>query len=228
MALFDFLKGRRGGTAVNLPRTTLTSVNIRLGGDVHSLPGRDVGEVFNLDIPFRNRMGSGLLPENLKGPDMTVSSITVDRPFMLLGVSPSLPLNVQHMSEAKFTLSIKAPGGSYTGPLLIRFDTGSDDNIDVKISRMMLASGARRVELEGSTSSMNVKKGQAFRRDIQLYKVLSFQQKVNAIEVSKPFELVSSDPSPPFTIDKKDSYITKLYIKCPDFGYAGEVEIRFR
>ncbi len=226
MALSDFLKGKikkDGGAA-----TTLTSINIRLGGDIHSLPGRDVDKTFIVNIPFKNKMGSGLLPDNLKGPDVTINSITIDRPFELLEVSPELPCNVPFMSEEKFTLRIKAPEGSYNGPLLVRFDTGNKDSIDIKMSRIILTHGTKSVELESGATSMNVKKGQVFRRDIQLYKILSFDQKINSIEVSKPFGFVLSEPNVPLVVDKKDSYVMNIFIKCPDFSYAGELEIKFK
>ncbi len=230
MALFGFLRKRSGaehGTE-GKKSTYITSINIRLGGDVHSLGGREVGETFDIDIPFKNKMGSGLLPENLKGPDVTISSITVDKPFELIAINPGLPAEVPYMSESRFALRIKSPGGSYNGPLMVRFETGSTDNIDVSIARIMLSKGAKRVELESSASSMNIKKGQVFRRDIQLYKVLSLGDRINNIEVSRPFALVSTDPALPLSIDVKDSYILKMFIKCPDFSYAGELEIAFR
>lgn len=222
-----FLK-RSGRTGRGSLQTSITSINIRLGGDIHSLAGRDVGETFDIDIPFKNKIGSGLLPSDLKGPDVTVSGITVDKPFELLEVRPSVPFSVPYMSEERFSLKIRSPKGSYNGPLLVRFETGSEDSIDVSIARIMLRRGGKRVELEGSTSSMNVRKGQVFRRDIQLYKVLSFGDRISRIEVSRPFELVSTDPGTPFAVDVKDSCVMKIFIKCPDFGYAGELEIAFK
>ena len=229
MGIFDFLKRKSTSTASDPSlKTSITSINIRLGGDVHSLPGRDVGDVFDVAIPFRNRLGNGLLPDNLTGPNITVSGIAVDKPFELLEIKPQLPVEVPYMSNRGFSLKIRAPQGSYNGPLLIKFDTSSKDNIDLNVSRIMLVSEAKRVELEGSTFNMNIKRGQIFRRDIQLYKVLSFGQKVSAVEVAKPFEIISTEPKVPFTLDKKDSYIVTLFIKCPEFSYAGEVEISFR
>ncbi len=209
-------------------KTSITGINIRLGGDVHSLPGREVGEVFDLSIPFKNRLGNGLLPDNLKGPDITVSNITVDMPFRLVETVPKLPVEVPYKSEVSFALKIKGPEGNYSGPLLIKFDTSSKDNIDLNIARIVLASGAKKADLEGSTFNMNIKKGQIFRRDIQLYKVLSFQQKVEAVEISAPFQIISTEPKAPFAIDKKDSYVMTIFIKCPEFSYAGDMEIVFR
>jgi hypothetical protein len=173
-------------------------------------------------------LGNGLLPDNLKGPDITISQITVDKPFQLLEIKPVLPVDVPYMSDTSFSLKIKGPEGSYSGPLVIKLDTNSKENIDLNVSRVMLVGPDKRFELEASAFNMNIKKGQIFKRDIQLFKVLSLGQKVSSIEVVKPFELASCDPKVPFTLDRKDSYIVSLFIKCPDFSYAGEMEILFK
>ena len=206
---------------------SITAINIRLGGDVHSLPGKDVEKQFFLDVPFNNRLGNGLLPDNLKGPNITVSDITVDKPFELVSIKPALPIDVSYMSKEVFKLELKGPDGSYSGPLLIKFGTSSNNNIDVSISKVMLVHNSSKVELEGSTFSMNIKKGQIFKRDIQLYKVLSYQAKIEKIEISKPFEIMEITPKPPFILDIKDSYVASFLIKAPDFNYAGDVEITF-
>ncbi len=231
MAFFDFIKGKglKGhGGAAPAPATTITSINIRLGGDVHSLPGKDVSGIFDINIPFKNRLGNGLLPDNLKGPDITVSTISIEKPFELISIKPALPINVQYMSEENFALRIKPPDGSYNGPLFVKFGTGSSDNIDINVAKIVLVNGEKRADLESSAFNMNIKKGQVFRRDIQLYKILSFQQKISSVEASAPFSIVSTQPSVPLSVDVKDSYIVTLFIKCPEFNYAGDMEIVFR
>lgn len=205
----------------------ITAINIRLGGDVHSLPGRAVESTFKIDIPFNNMLGNGLLPDNLKGPDMTVSDITVDKPFELLSIKPNLPIDVPYLEKEIFTLEIKGPQGSYSGPLLVRFNTSSSNNVDVSISKVFLVHNEKKIELEGSTFSMNIKKGQVFKRDIQLYKILSYQEKTERIEISNPFEIVDIKPKLPITLNVKDSYVASFLIKAPNFNYAGEVEIKF-
>jgi hypothetical protein len=228
LSFLDFFKkGKKEGPSAG-SRTTITNINIRLGGDVHSLPGRDVGDSFDLTIPYKNTIGNGLLPDNLKGPDVTVSQITIDKPFELVECKPNLPINIPYMSQEKFALKIKAPNYSYNGPMVVKFDTSSKENIDVNVSKIMFVHGTKRVELESSAFNMNIKKGQVFKRDIQLYKILSFGQEVKAIEISKQFEIADCNPKAPFKLDAKDSYIVSLFIKCPDFSYAGEMEIYFR
>ncbi len=210
-------------------KVVITSINIKLGVDVHSLGRKELDrEVFTLSIPFQNKLGGGILPDNLKGPNMTVSEIKVDQPFELLDVSPVLPVEVGYMSRREFTLRIKAPAMNYEGPMMIRFGTESRDNVSINISRIMLFDGEKKVELESSATDMIIKKSQAFRRDVQLYKILGYGRTVDSIEVVAPFSLVDSDPRVPFKIDRKDSYVATLYIRCPEFNYAGELEIRFR
>ena len=205
----------------------ITAINIRLGGDVHSLPGKDVETTFEINIPYNNMLGNGLLPDNLKGPDMTISDITVDKPFELLSIKPSLPIDVPYLEKKIFALKIKGPEGSYSGPLLVKFNTSSSNNVDISISKVFLLHNEKKVELEGSTFSMNIKKGQVFKRDIQLYKILSYQEKVEKIEISNPFEIVDIKPKLPLILNVKDSYVASFIIKAPNFNYAGEVEIKF-
>ncbi len=206
---------------------TITAVNIRFGGDVHSLPGMDVDEIFTFQLPFQNTIGNGLLPDNLKGPMINVEKITVDKPFILLDIEPKLPAEVQYLTKMKFNLKIKAPEGNYSGPMLIKLETNSKDNVDINISKIILANAQKKVELEESMFSMNIKKGQPFKKDIQLYKILSYNTKVNVIKVNEPFEVISVKPEIPFILDRKDSYVASIVIKAPNFNYAGEMEISF-
>ncbi len=209
--------------------TEITNVYIRLGGDVHSLGSRSVKHpVFSVEIPFHNRLGNGLLPDNIRGPPVGVSGISVERPFVLLSVSPKPPVNVDYMSKSVFSIKLRAPEGSYSGPLYIRFDTDTASDISIRIESITLRQMDKSYGLEESASAMVVRKAQVFRKDIQLYKILSYGQKVNSIEVSDPFSIEEAKPALPFTIDKKDSYVLELYIRCPDFSYAGPMELTFK
>ncbi|MEM0201128.1 MAG: hypothetical protein QXD23_01870 [Candidatus Micrarchaeaceae archaeon] len=232
MSIIDFFKKNKKNTSTDQSSSkskpiNITAINIRLGGDIHSLPGRDVETTFKIEIPFSNMLGNGLLPDNLKGPDMTISDISIDKPFELLSIKPNLPIDVPYLSKEVFNLEIKGPQGSYSGPLLVKFNTSSNNNVDISISKVFLINKDNKVELEGSTFSMNIKKGQVFKRDIQLYKVLSYQTTIKKVEISNPFEIVKITPSPPFTLNIKDSYVASFLIKAPNFNYAGEVEITF-
>ncbi len=195
---------------------------------MHALSGRIVeGQEFYLEIPFKNRMGSGMLPSHLKGPSITIKEIRVDKPFGLVSSEPAAPLSVPYMGDMLFGIRVKAPGGNYTGPLTITFESEKSDDVNIDIEKITLTDGSRSVEVEDTSSNMILKKSQIIRRDMQAYKILSFGQQVAGISAAKPFEVVSTEPKVPFSVDRKDSYIIKIYIKCPDFNYSGPLELRF-
>ena len=227
MTLSQFLgkmPWKKGGQT----KTELTSINLRFGQDMHALPGKSIdGEEFDLEIPFKNRLGSGMLPSHLKGPSITIKEVRVEKPFSLISSEPGAPLSVPYMGEILFKIRVRAPGGSYTGPLTLAFESEKSDDVNIDIEKITLTNGSRTVEVEETSSNMILKKSQIIRRDMQAYKILSFGQEVANVSASKPFEVVSTEPKAPFSIDRKDSYIIKIYIKCPDFNYSGPMEIRF-
>lgn len=228
MALGDIFKKILGRPKEQVS-ITLTNITLKFGGDFHALEGRTLKEqIFSLEVPFQNKMGSGLLPDNLKGPDITINQVSAEKPFELIDISPKPPVNVAYLSSTLFKLKIKAPMANYTGPLLIAFNTESKDNVNVDLDKMVLVHGEEKAEMPGTKINMILKKSQIIRRDIQAYNILKYGQKVEGISISKPFEIVSADPAPPFTVDRKDSYVVKLFIKCPDFNYAGSMEISFK
>jgi hypothetical protein len=228
LKITDILKKITGKSA-KPQGVILTSINLKLGADVHAINGREITEeVFQLDIPFHNKIGSGLLPSHLKGPDMTINDILIEKPFELLESSPKTPLNVPYMASTPFTLKIRAPKGSYSGPLSITFSTDSKDNVNIDVKKMTLIDGQKTTDIEDTATNMILKKSQIIRRDIQVYKILKYGRVVEKVEINKPFEVVSTDPATPFTVDRKDSYIIKIFLKCPDFNYAGPMEISFR
>ncbi len=209
------------------PKISVTSVNLKFMGNSHSLSGMQVGsEIFDYVIPFQNKMGNSLLPDNLKGPSMRLSSIVVSPPFKLLEVTPKLPVDVPYMSKISFTLRIQAPKVTYDGPISINFGNESTDNIALNVQKVVLLRNGKTVDLENSEMVATMQKSQLFKKEIQLYKIISFKDTVNAIEVSKPFELVSVSPKLPITADKEDSYIISLFIKAPEFSYSGNIEIK--
>ncbi len=211
-------------------RITITSINLRFMGETHSLAGREVkGGTFELALPFQNKIGSGLLPDMLKGPGLTLSSIEVSPPFTLLGISPKLPQEVAYMQKVVFRLMIKAPEVAYEGPLAVSFGNEPGETVNLNISSMVLEAKGTKVVLEDSAIVANMQKGQIFKRSVQLYKILGYQDTLSSISVSSPFELVSTDPPElPIRLDRKDSYIISLFIKAPDSSYAGTLEIEFK
>ncbi len=209
-------------------RVRITSINIKLGIDIHSLGEKEVtGDSFDLYIPYSNKLGGGILPDNLKGPDITISSISVEKPFSLISVTPEPPRLVKYMEKEDFRLKIKAPDSNYEGPMFIKFETDSKDNVTLSISKILLVNGGKSIELEESKADMTLKKNQVIRKDIQLYKVLKYQQEVSSVTVNKPFEIIGIEPKLPFVLDKKDSFIAAVFIRAPEFNYAGPMEITF-
>lgn len=208
-------------------KVSITSVNLKFMGNSHALNGLEVpSRVFEYTIPFQNRMGSDLLPENLKGPKVTISNITVSDPFKLIEINPKLPVDIQYQSKVSFVLKIEAPDLSYDGPIAINFGNESADNIAININKMILTRNGQSVELENSEMMATMQKHQLFKKEIQIYKIMSLNEKLSKIEVSKPFELVSVQPALPIIADKKDSYIISIFLKAPDSSYAGSVEIK--
>jgi hypothetical protein len=217
-----------GGKRSSAARVTVTSINLKFMGNSHGLDGMEINAPeFDVSIPFQNKMGSGLLPDNLKGPPLRITKIVVGEPFALLDVSPKLPVEVQYMGRIMFKLRIRAPPVTYEGPLSINFGNDSAENITINIKKVMLHYKEKAVELEESSIGASMQKSQLFKESIQLYKIVSLGDAISSVQVSRPFELVSTDPKLPVRADRKDSYILGMYLKCPDFSYAGDLDITF-
>ncbi len=227
--MFPGILNRGKSKNVERARVTITSINLKFMGETHSLTGREVRDkVFELSLPFQNKIGSDLLPDMLKGPKLTLNRIDVLPPFQLLEVSPKPPIDIEYMAKTFFRLKIRAPEVTYEGPLAISFGNEPKETVNINISKMTLANGANKVDLEDSAMVVNMQKGQIFKRSVQLYKILSYNDSVSGISLNAPFELVSTDPKMPFRLDRKDSYIMDLYIKAPDFSYAGTLDLVFK
>ncbi len=202
-------------------------MNIKFLGGTHSLGGlTPSGETFEYVIPFQNRMGSDMLPDSLKGPSVRISKIMLGPPFELVSVEPSLPVDVQYKSKISFKLRIKTPSMAYNGPMSVDFGNDSAGNIAVNVHKVILRRGENSVELENSEIVATMQKSQVFRKEIQLYQIMSLNDTLKSVEVSAPFELVSVEPSLPVVADRKDSYMISVYIKAPQASYSGDMEIR--
>ena len=134
---------------------TLTSINLRFGSDVHALQGKEFDkEEFELKIPFKNTIGSGLLPDNIKGPEITIKKISVDSPFQLTQLSPKPPLKVGYLSSTSFNMRLRSPSPNYTGPVTISFETDTSDNVNIDINKVVLIKGDMRREIEDTATNM--------------------------------------------------------------------------
>lgn len=209
-------------------KVTITNISLRFMGKPHGIAGMEVTErVFELHIPFQNKMGSDLLPDNLRGPPIVLNSITVTEPFKLVDVDPKLPVEVPYMSKTRFTLRISAPDMAWEGPLSISFGNEPANNVAINVRRVVLHYEGRSAELEESSIKTSMQKSQLFKQSLQLYQILSLGDTVSKVEVNAPFEIVSTDPKLPIKADKKDSYIMSIYMKCPESSYSGDLDIKF-
>ncbi len=215
--------GRRGGFTIKL-----SSIDIKFMGSVHAMPGiTSTKNIFDINIPFQNKMGSGMLPENIKGPAVTLSAIKISSPFKVIGIEPSLPIKVGYMSRENIRITVEGPQMNYDGPIAIDFGNDTSDEVTLNISKYTLEFPGRKSDLENTAATIKIQKGQVFRKDVQFYKVGSYMSKVNSITINEPFELVSTQPAVPFVASTKDSFIVSVFIKAPEFNYSGDIKIGF-
>ncbi len=207
-------------------KVTITNISIRFMGAVHGIPGiTSEKQVFYVNIPFQNKMGSNLLPDDLKGPSMTVKEIKITPPFKLLEVSPKLPSEVKFMDKAVFKLKVEGPSVNYEGPMSITMNEEPADNIGLNIRAIVLSKGSQRVVLENSSMRLSLQKGQIFKTELQMFNILKYNDSITRVKVAPPFTVESTDPAFPTTVNKQDSYVMKIYVKAPDSNYTGDLEV---
>jgi len=207
-------------------KITVTNISLRFMGAVHGIPGiTSEKQVFYVNIPFQNKMGSNLLPDDLKGPSMKIKEIKVGMPFKLLDVSPALPAEIPFMEKAVFRLKIEGPSINYEGPMSITMNDEPAENIGLNIKAIVLSKGNQRVELQNSSMRLSLQKGQIFKTELQMYNVLKYNDKISRVRTAPPFTVESTDPAAPASVDKKDSYVMKIYVRAPDSNYTGDLEI---
>ncbi len=210
-------------------KCTITSINLKYMGEMHAIDGISTNEnIFKVSIPFSNRPSSDFISEQFVGQSMKIDAINVSAPFALVASEPKVPISIPYNVSAKFELSIKAPDMAYAGPMNIEIVRGTDEFVHISIPKITLLSNGRHTEIEESEIIANMQKNQIFKISVQLYRIMKYGEKISSIEANKPFEVVSSDPKVPISLDRKDSYILEMYIKAPAFGYSGALEISFR
>jgi hypothetical protein len=213
--------------------TEITTVNLKWHGETHHAPGmKTSNRIFDMVIPFHNRQeGTDMLQHILKSTvleDMTVQSVSVEAPFKLVNVEPKLPATIKYGDKIEFKLAIEAPPYSFKGPLEVSFTENEPDKVRVEINRIVLVRNSKKVPIPSTEMAMNIRKSQAFRVNVQLYKILSLGDKVSSISVNVPFKFVSSIPEPPFTIDNRNSFVATIFIQAPEIGYGGPLEIELK
>ncbi|MGC8651975.1 MAG: hypothetical protein ACP5UH_01855 [Candidatus Micrarchaeia archaeon] len=214
-------------------RTEVTTLNLKWHGETHHAPGlKTSSNIFDVVIPFHNRQeGTDTLQQILKSTvleDISVQEISVGAPFRLVGIEPRPPITIKYGNKVDFKLAIEAPPYSFKGPLEISFIENEPDKVRVEINRIVLVHESRNVPIPSTEMAMNIRKSQAFRVSVQLYKILSYGDKVHSISVNAPFKFISSMPEPPFTIDNKNSFMVTIFVQAPEIGYGGPLEIEIR
>ncbi len=219
LSIFDRLRHGK-------PKANITSISINYMGSTHQLQGMKVFDSeFELRIPFKNKTASDL-PEDIKRPDLRIDDIQVQSPFKLIDVKPQLPIVVPYGESTEILLKLKAPEIAYTGPLFLNMLAKSPDSIHVSISHVLLSKDEKSYEVESSQRSMYLQKGEVFRQDVQVMSVLDKGESISRVEVNKPFSLVKTEPQLPLNCDK-DSIVLSLFLKAPEFSYAGPLEVDF-
>ncbi len=209
----------------------ITNINIRWLGAMHTLQGLESeSRQFDISIPFHNRNESAeaissALGTSVAGDKVEIRDITVDPPFKLLGIEPSMPRTLASGESVAFKLRLEAPQQNYSGPLQVRFVDVPKEKVKVEINRVTLIRNGRKVDVENSELIMELGKNQMFKDSIQMYKILSLGDSVSKVNANAPFSFVSSDPPLPFKVDNENSYIVVFYIKAPETNYAGPLEL---
>lgn len=208
-------------------QVVISAINVNWKGGVHRLDGvTSKKQTVEIEIPFANKKGEGVLmfKTQEKKPEI-ITAISVQQPFRLLDVSPKPPVEVKEGERVSFKLRIGLPDYGYNGPLNLTLGAAAQEMVMLELPKVVLKRGERSVEVENPRSIISVLKNGVFQHSVQLYKALSYNDRVGSIKVGAPFSLVSSEPKTPFSIDDPNSYIVSLWIQAPDHNYAGPLVI---
>jgi hypothetical protein len=215
-------------------KVTISAVNIRWRGSMHAIEGFEVKEnPFVITIPFQNKTSQDAiqfeaLRQKFKAqeqPPVVITGIQVSDPFKLLSIEPQLPLSIGSGQRITFNITAQAPDYTYTGPITVTLTSEEGGFIKVQINKVIVNTPMKSVEIDNSGVILNMPKGGIFKNAIQMYKAMSYGERVDKATIQKPFEFVSCDPKLPFTINEPSSYLVTFYVKAPDVDYAGPMEI---
>ncbi len=226
---------RLGFTRRNRHAISITKVNIMWKGTVHVRDGLVSNtSQFTLELPFHNKASENMLTKQISGsavlkaqdaPTEKVTKVESSPPFTLVSIKPSIPLEIEPNAKTTFEIVLLGPDHGYSGPLNLMLVSEGDGLVHIEITKVVLLNNGRSVDIENSSRIFDVPKGQIFTQRVQLYKLMGHRDKVADIEVNAPFEIVSQDPNPPFSLDDPNSAVETLYITAPHFNYAGILEI---
>ncbi len=203
-------------------RINITSVKINYMGAVHELEGLSTNDKeFDIRIPFKNRISSEM-GDNVKKPDLRIDSISVNEPFELLHVSPELPISLPYGDSIMLVIKIKAPSLSYSGPLFLNMQVRSPELVHIGISTLRISMDGRNKELP-IKRDIYIVKSDVFKQEVDLAGVVNSGESVNAIKASPPFEVSNTLPPLPFTLQEGQKI--SIFIKAPNYNYAGPLEL---
>ncbi|MEM3781638.1 MAG: hypothetical protein QXT43_01590 [Candidatus Micrarchaeaceae archaeon] len=216
------LFGKKGRAA------EITSININYMGEVHQLNGLKLAQKeFEVKVPIHNKTASNLDVVGIKKPELRIDVVSAKAPFELVSVAPQLPITVPYMKSAELVIRLRAPDVSYTGPLYLIMQANTPDAVHIGISNIILHSAGKSYPIEDSARSFYVSKGDPIKQDVQLLSILHEGEEVKAVKANAPFSVLKTEPQTPFKITNKNSFIISMYLKPPDYNYAGPLEITF-
>ncbi|EQD28805.1 hypothetical protein B1A_20990, partial [mine drainage metagenome] len=129
------------------------------------------------------------------------------------------------MSKTVFRLKVEGPSVNYEGPMSITMNDEPTETIGLNIRSIVLSRGKERAVLQNSSMRLSLQKGQIFKTELQMFNILKYNERISKVSAVPPFNVESTDPKAPAVIDKKDSYVMKIYVRAPDSNYTGDLEI---
>jgi hypothetical protein len=210
-------------------KVLITATNIRWRGSVHDLGKLSIkGKEFDLEIPFQNKPQQDYTLSYIKTkkmPPVTVNGIEIKEPFKLISVEPVPPSTINEGEKVIFKMKIGVPEFGYEGPLSIELKSDSSDLAHIEITKTIAIRNSKRTELPVKPMIIDIPKGQVFRQSVHLHGIVEFGEEIKSITAQAPFAFVSSDPTAPFTIDKKSGFLLDIYLQAPKASYGGPLEI---
>ncbi len=205
----------------------ISGINLYWKGSMHTLNGVSAkqGE-FEVVIPFRNKKDESLsfLKRKKKAAER-LERITADKPFTILEISPTLPLEIEEGESKEIRIKLKGPDFGYSGILTLKMYGPEEERIHLEIPEVFLKRGERKVKVNEHGEVYNLLKNQVFEVSVQMYKLLTLHDMVNVVKLNAPFEFEGTEPKLPFELADPSSFLVTFMIKAPDFDYSGPLEI---
>ena len=184
----------------------------------HLFTKRFKGNEISLEIPFKNNL-YGDLPDNIKGPKITINNIRSEKPFNVIEIKPALPITLEYNDNVVFNIKLKSEIEKYVGPLRLYFDL-ANKNIHISINKIIIIANGIEKDIN-EIFSIDTLGNSPFYRDIQLGAIFENGFEVKEIKISEPFSLIKTEPELPIKIGEVNTL--RLNIKAPEENYAGEL-----